>query len=67
MTLGPRFGNRQVIDRRARSRAIASWSKALQKARPGSPLKVVAVTLEDFDRPGGAGQRRPRAPAAAAN
>jgi len=25
--------------------------EGIQKARPGAQLKVVAVTLEDFDRP----------------
>lgn len=50
VTLGPRFGNRQVINSGIESgdRVVV---EGLQKARPGSPLKVVAVTLEDFDRP----------------
>jgi membrane fusion protein, multidrug efflux system len=48
--LGPRFGNRQVIRSglAAGDRVVA---EGLQKARPGSPLKVIAVRLEDFDRP----------------
>jgi membrane fusion protein, multidrug efflux system len=50
VTLGPRFGNRQVINSgiEAGDRVVVEGQ---QKARPGSPLKVVAVTLEDFDRP----------------
>ena len=50
VTLGPRFGNRQVIASGLEpgDRVVV---EGLQKARPGSPLKVVAVTLEDFDRP----------------
>jgi membrane fusion protein, multidrug efflux system len=50
VTLGPRFGNRQVIATGLEpgDRVVV---EGLQKARPGSPLKVVAVTLEDFDRP----------------
>ena len=50
VTLGPRFGNRQVISAGLEpgDRIVV---EGLQKARPGSPLKVVAVTLEDFDRP----------------
>jgi hypothetical protein len=28
--------------------------EGFQKARPGQPLKVIPVTLEDFDRPAGA-------------
>jgi membrane fusion protein (multidrug efflux system) len=50
VVLGPRFGNRQVINSGIQSgdRVVV---EGLQKARPGSPLKVVAVALEDFDRP----------------
>jgi membrane fusion protein (multidrug efflux system) len=50
VTLGPRFGNRQVIASGLEpgDRVVV---EGLQKARPGSPLKVVAVSLEDFDRP----------------
>jgi membrane fusion protein, multidrug efflux system len=50
VTLGPRFGNRQVIQAGLEpgDRVVV---EGLQKARPGSPLKVVVVTLEDFDRP----------------
>jgi len=50
VTLGPRFGNRQVIQAglKAGDRVVV---EGLQKARPGTPLKVVAVTIEDFDRP----------------
>jgi membrane fusion protein, multidrug efflux system len=50
VTLGPRFGNRQVITSGLEpgDRVVV---EGLQKARPGSPLKVVAVSLEDFDRP----------------
>jgi len=51
--LGPRFGNRQVI-----KTGIAAGDRVvvegIQKARPGQPLKVTPVTLEDFDRPAGA-------------
>ncbi len=53
VTLGPRFGNRQVINSGIQSgdRVVV---EGLQKARPGSPLKVIAVKLEDFDRPAAA-------------
>jgi len=53
VVLGPRFGNRQVIQSGivAGDRVVA---EGIQKARPGQPLKVVPVTLEDFDRPAGA-------------
>jgi membrane fusion protein (multidrug efflux system) len=53
VTLGPRFGNRQVIQSglKAGDRVIV---EGLQKARPGSPVKVVPVTLEEFDRPAAA-------------
>jgi membrane fusion protein (multidrug efflux system) len=49
--LGERFGNRQVINSglAAGDRVVV---EGLQKARPGTPLKVTPVTLEDFDRPG---------------
>ena len=49
--LGQRFGNRQVINSglAAGDRVVV---EGLQKARPGTPLKVTPVTLEDFDRPG---------------
>ncbi len=65
VTLGPRFGNRQVIAAGLEpgDRVVV---EGLQKARPGSPLKVVAVTLEDFDRPV-APPAASGAPAAAAN
>lgn len=50
VTLGPRFGNRQVI-----ASGLKDGEKVVvegaQKARPGTPLKVVAVKIEDFDRP----------------
>jgi membrane fusion protein (multidrug efflux system) len=48
--LGQRFGNRQVINSglAAGDRVVV---EGLQKARPGTPLKVTPVTLEDFDRP----------------
>ena len=51
--LGPRFGNRQVITSglTAGDRVVV---EGLQKARPGAPLKVTPVKLEDFDRPAGA-------------
>jgi membrane fusion protein (multidrug efflux system) len=51
--LGPRFGNRQVIQSglNAGDRVVV---EGLQKARPGAPLEVTAVKLEDFDRPGAA-------------
>lgn len=51
--LGPRFGNRQVITSglSAGDRVVV---EGLQKARPGAPLKVIPVKLEDFDRPAGA-------------
>lgn len=49
--LGQRFGNRQVINSglAAGDRVVV---EGLQKARPGTSLKVTPVTLEDFDRPG---------------
>jgi len=50
--LGPRFGNRQVV-----KSGIAAGDRVVvegfQKARPGQPVKVIPVTLEDFDRPTG--------------
>ncbi len=50
VTLGARFGNRQVIQS-----GLAAGDKVVvegvQKARPGTPLKVIGVALEDFDRP----------------
>jgi membrane fusion protein (multidrug efflux system) len=60
VTLGPRFGNRQVVTSglQAGDRVVA---EGIQKARPGTPLKVIPVTLEDFDRPAGTTE----APAAA--
>jgi membrane fusion protein (multidrug efflux system) len=49
VTLGPRFGNRQVIATglKAGDKVVV---EGLQKARPGSTLKVTEVKLEDFDR-----------------
>jgi membrane fusion protein (multidrug efflux system) len=50
VALGQRFGNRQVI-----LSGIAAGDRVvvegIQKARPGTPLKVVPVKLEEFDRP----------------
>ncbi len=48
--LGQRFGNRQVIlsGLKTGDRVVV---EGIQKARPGTPLKVVPVTLEEFDRP----------------
>lgn len=62
--LGPRFGNRQVITSglSAGDRVVV---EGLQKARPGVPLKVTPVTLEDFDRPAGAAADSSPPPAAA--
>lgn len=53
VTLGARFGNRQVIQSglKAGDKVVV---EGLQKARPGAAVKVVAVTLEDFDRPAAA-------------
>lgn len=50
VVLGPRFGNRQVITSglAAGDRVVV---EGLQKIRPGSPLRIVTVGLEDFDRP----------------
>lgn len=50
VALGPRFGNRQVVTSglQAGDRVVA---EGIQKARPGAPLKVVPVKLDDFDRP----------------
>ena len=52
VTLGQRFGNRQVIvgGLQAGDRVVV---EGIQKARPGTTLKVVPVKLEDFDRPAG--------------
>jgi len=54
VTLGQRFGNRQVIVGGLESgdRVVV---EGIQKARPGMALKVVPASLEDFDRPAGAG------------
>jgi membrane fusion protein (multidrug efflux system) len=48
--LGQRFGNRQVIvsGLQAGDRVVV---EGYQKARPGTPLQLVPVTLEEFDRP----------------
>jgi membrane fusion protein (multidrug efflux system) len=48
--LGPRFGNRQVIESgiAAGDRVVV---EGLQKARPGTTLQVTEVRLQDFDRP----------------
>ena len=50
VALGQRFGNRQVI-----LSGIAAGDRVvvegIQKARPGTLLKVVPVELEEFDRP----------------
>ncbi len=68
VTLGQRFGNRQVIvgGLQTGDRVVV---EGIQKARPGAPLKVVPVTLEDFDRPAGgdAATDAATAPAATAN
>lgn len=65
VTLGPRFGNRQVVTSglQAGDRVVA---EGIQKARPGTQLKVIAVKLEDFDRPA-AGQAAPDTTASGAN
>ena len=58
VTLGPRFGNRQVIAEglQAGDRVVV---EGIQKARPGTPLKVIPVKLEDFDAPKAAGDNGP--------
>ena len=50
VALGPRYGNRQVVTSglQAGDRVVA---EGIQKARPGAPLKVAPVQLDDFDRP----------------
>jgi membrane fusion protein (multidrug efflux system) len=65
VVLGPRFGNRQVIQSglNAGDRVIV---EGLQKARPGSPVKVTPVSIEEFDRPVAASAES-AAPAAAAH
>jgi membrane fusion protein, multidrug efflux system len=65
VTLGPRFGNRQVIQSglEAGDRVVV---EGIQKARPGSQLKVVPVTLESFDRPAADTAADPAAAAAPA-
>jgi membrane fusion protein (multidrug efflux system) len=65
VVLGPRFGNRQVIQDglKAGDRVVV---EGLQKARPGAPLKVIPVKIEEFDRPAAAGAES-AAPAAAAH
>jgi membrane fusion protein (multidrug efflux system) len=60
VTLGPRFGNRQVI-RDGLSPGDRVVVEGLQKARPGAPLKVVPVTLADFDRPAAVAPAAPTA------
>jgi membrane fusion protein (multidrug efflux system) len=62
VSLGPRFGNRQVIvdGLAAGDRVVV---EGLQKARPGTPLEVRSATLADFDRPATTAP----APAAATN
>jgi membrane fusion protein (multidrug efflux system) len=68
VTLGQRFGNRQVIvgGLQAGDRVVV---EGIQKARPGATLKVVPVKLEDFDRPAGGAPATDAgaAPAATAN
>jgi membrane fusion protein (multidrug efflux system) len=68
VTLGQRFGNRQVIvgGLQTGDRVVV---EGIQKARPGAPLKVVPVKLEDFDRPAGGDPATDAAaaPAASAN
>jgi len=68
VTLGQRFGNRQVIvgGLQAGDRVVV---EGIQKARPGATLKVVPVKLEDFDRPVGGAPATDAgaAPAATAN
>jgi membrane fusion protein (multidrug efflux system) len=69
VTLGQRFGNRQVIvgGLQAGDRVVV---EGIQKARPGATLKVMPVKLEDFDRPAAAGTPATdagAAPAATAN
>ena len=53
--LGQRFGNRQVVKSGidAGDRVVVEGH---QKARPGTPLEVTEVKLEDFDRPAAAGR-----------
>jgi membrane fusion protein (multidrug efflux system) len=65
VTLGPRFGNRQVIQSGLQpgDRVVV---EGIQKARPGTPLKVIAVTLEDFDAAKQAAATDASAPNAAA-
>jgi membrane fusion protein (multidrug efflux system) len=65
VVLGPRFGNRQVVQSGldAGDRVIV---EGLQKARPGSPVKVIAVEIDEFDRPATAGAESAD-PAAAAH
>ena len=47
---GPRMGNRWVVTEglKAGDRVIV---EGIQKARPGAPLKVTAVSLDQFDTP----------------
>jgi membrane fusion protein (multidrug efflux system) len=65
VTLGQRFGNRQVIvgGLQAGDRVVV---EGIQKARPGASLKVVPVKPEDFDRPAAGGPATDAAAAAAA-
>jgi membrane fusion protein (multidrug efflux system) len=62
VALGSRFGNRQVIQSGLKpgDRVVA---EGIQKARPGAQLKVIPVTLEDFDRPAPAGAGADTSPA----
>lgn len=48
--LGPRFGNRQVV-RSGLKPGDRVVVEGFLKARPGAPVKVVPVKLEDFERP----------------
>lgn len=64
VVLGPRFGNRQVIQSgvTAGDRVVV---EGFLKARPGQAVKVTPVTLEDFDRPAGPPQAAANAAAPA--
>jgi membrane fusion protein (multidrug efflux system) len=63
--LGQRFGNRQVIVAGLKSgdRVVV---EGLQKARPGTLLKIVPVPLEEFDRPAAGADAAPGAAGAPA-
>jgi membrane fusion protein (multidrug efflux system) len=64
--LGSRFGNRQVV-RAGLKTGDRVVVEGFLKARPGAPLKVLPVKLEDFERPAAPAGGQPAGGAAAAS